>query len=198
MFGTGPAEAHSLFTTCWSTAMLIIANVKYTLSEVVQMIKTNPDTPWRSSYLNYLLKIAGSGSTTFLTFNDLLMRLAGYVMGESRLEGIQLANHRGQGPGQLSAMVLDPVDRNAVRQEDRAAINSLMTTGGTGGGITNESTHQTDPETGGPKGIGVSVKEYYVNGDAGRRAVKRSQNNKVTYYYSSSHAFNHYRYQRLT
>jgi hypothetical protein len=177
--------------------LLTIAGANFTLSEVVAKIKADPNSPWHREYLFYLLKIDGSGSTTFLTFADLLMNLAGYLMGEPKDDQKRLAVYRGPGPKGNCAMVLDPLLRSNVKPADIAAINSLMATGKVGNGVTNESAHNTDPETGSVRGNSVSVKEFYINGAEGRRATRRSENGKVTYYYSDSHVANTYKYQRL-
>ena len=95
-------------------------------------------------------------------------------------------------------MTLSPIARASVNAADVAAIASLMATGNVGNGITNKSTHQTDPETGRIKGGAVSVSEFYVNGAAARRATKRTEGTKVSYYYSKGHAANTYQYARLT
>lgn len=178
--------------------MLTIAGVRYTLSEVVQLIKQNPNSPWKRGYPFYLIKISKSGRTDFNTYIDLLMKLANYVMGEPPDNPVLLARYRGPGPTGNSAMTLAPINHNAVNRLDVAAINHLMTTGGIGNGISRESPHQTDPETGRPKGRGVVVKEYDVNGREGRRATKRTEQRKTTYYYSDSHSFATYKYARLT
>lgn len=178
--------------------MIQLGSVPYTLSEVVQMIKNNPDTPWHAGYDNYLIKIERSGSSTFTNYGDLIMKLANYVMGENGKTGRDLDRYRGDGPTANSAMKLAPLDSNRMDSRDRTAIQSLMNSGGVGSGITNKSTHNSDPETGLPKGRNVTVSEFYVNGADGRRATKRIEGNKTTYYYSDNHVANTYKYQRLT
>jgi hypothetical protein len=121
--------------------LLTIAGANFTLSEVVAKIKADPNSPWYREYLFYLLKIDGSGSTTFLTFADLLMNLAGYLMGEPKDDQQRLAVYRGPGPKGNCAMVLDPLLRRNIKTADIAAINSLMATGKVGNGVTNESAH---------------------------------------------------------
>lgn len=178
--------------------MITIANVKYTPSEIITMIKKSPETVWFKSYPYYLLKIDGSGNASFATFPDLILRLGSYVMSEPKDDPVKLARYRGTGPEKNSAMILDPVDHTKVKSDDVAAITHLMATGGTGNGITNKSAHMTDPETGHAKGNGITVSEFYVNGADGRRATKRTEGLKITYYYSKSHAYNTYEYARLT
>ena len=175
--------------------MLTIAGVKYTLSEVFHSIKANPATPCKKGYANYLMKINGSGATTFLTNAELIEKLENYV--ENEPEASKLAIYRGTGPGANSALTLDPIKRDKVKADDVAAIAHILTTGTIGNGITNKSTHATDPETGSAKGGSVTVSEFYVNGAGGRRVTKRTEGTKTTYYYSATHAFNTYKYQRL-
>lgn len=167
--------------------MLTIGGEKHTLSETVVLLKTAPSV-WHKQCLCYLLKIDRSGSTSFATLSDLQMRLAGYLMDKKAPAPLD-------GPTPNSAMCLEPIQRTQVLKEDVEAIKSLMTRGKTG--ISNESPHQSDPETGRPKGPHVTVTEYYVNGADGRRATKRTEQGKVTYYYSATHNFNGYQYRRL-
>jgi len=178
--------------------MITIGTVSYTLSEVIALIKASPDTVWYKTYPNYLLKIDGSGSASFPTLPDLILRLAGYVMGEPKDDQLKLARYRGNGPEKNSAMALNPVAHDKVKADDVEAITNLMATGDTGKGITNKSPHMTDPETGRPKGHNITVSEFYVNGADGRRATKRTEGLKVTFYYSKSHHYNTYEYARLT
>ena len=72
-----------------------------------------------------------------------------------------------------------------------------MTGAVSGNGISNKTSHATDPETGKPRTGVVTVSEFYVNGDGGRRATKRVEGSLITYYYSPSHAYNTYQYQLL-
>jgi hypothetical protein len=178
--------------------MLTITGTKYTLSEVVTLLKTNPGTVWHKSYPYYLLKINNSGQTVFADLPALIMKLAGYVMGEPKEQGA-LQRYRGTFPNANSAMVLSPIKATDIKQEDRAAVAALMATGDVDAtaGVTNKSAHNSDPETGFLKSGGVGVSEYYINGAEGRRATRRSEGTKVTYYYSDSHAYSTYKYQRL-
>lgn len=119
-------------------------------------------------------------------------------MGEPKDDPPALARYRGNGPEKNSAMLLPPVARDKVKADDVAAIAHLLANGDTGNGITNKSSHMTDPETGKAKGNNITVSEFYVNGAGGRRATKRTEGLKITYYYSKSHAYNTYEYARLT
>lgn len=175
--------------------MITIAGQKRLLSELVATIKANPDSPWHKGYDSYLLKLNGK---SYPTMPDLLMALGGYVMGEKDLDNSRLERYRGPTPTTNSAMSLAPLARASVNTADVAAIASIMTTGKVGAGITNKSAHQTDPETGWPVGGGVTVSEFYVNGPAGRRVTKRTEGQTISYYYSDSHAYNTYKYARLT
>jgi hypothetical protein len=175
--------------------MITIAGVKTLLSEVVQTIKTDPNRKWEKSFDCYLIKMNGQ---TYATMDLLMAKLGEYVTNEEGKTSVQLARARGDGSTGNSAMTLAPLARASVNAADVAAIASLMTSGNVGNGITNKSAHQTDPETGRIKGGSVSVSEFYVNGAAGRRATKRTEGTKVSYYYSKGHAANTYQYARLT
>jgi hypothetical protein len=178
--------------------MLTIGATKYTLSEVITLLKTNPGTVWVKSYPYYLLKINNSGQATFTDLPGLIMKLAGYVMGEPKEQGA-LQRYRGTFPNANSAMVLPPIKATEIKQEDRVAVAALIASGDVDAtaGVTNKSAHSSDPETGFLKGGGVGVSEFYINGAEGRRATRRTEGTKVTYYYSDSHAYNTYKYQRL-
>jgi hypothetical protein len=175
--------------------MITIAGAKTLLSELVQTIKTDPTRKWEKSFDCYLIKMNGR---TFTTLDEVMTTLAGYVEGEKEKTNVQLARYRGDGSTGNSAMTLAPIARASVNAADVTAIASLMTTGDVGAGITNKTAHQTDPETGRPKGGAVTVSEFYVNGKEGRRATKRSEGTKISYYYSKSHTANTYQYARLT
>lgn len=175
--------------------MLTIAGVKYTVSEVFHTLKKDPATPCKTGFPHYLMKIDGSGATTFATMAALVTALNNYVTNEP--ENNKLANYRGIGPTANSALSLEPIARASVKADDVAAIASVMTSGAIGNGITNKSSHATDPETGRPKKATVTVSEFYVNGAGGRRVTKRTEGGKITYYYSATHTANTYKYQRL-
>jgi hypothetical protein len=175
--------------------MITIAGVKTLLSEVVQTIKTDPNYTWHKSYDCYLIKMNGQ---TYATMALVAARLAQYLQDEDGLTPVERERRRGNGSTQNSAMTLSPVARASVNAADVAAIASLLNTGDVGNGITNKSSHSTDPETGRPKIGGVTVSEFYVNGDKGRRATKRTEGTRISYYYSKSHVANTYQYARLT
>jgi hypothetical protein len=174
--------------------MITVAGQKRLLSDLVASIKADPLTPWHKGYDCYLLKLNGN---IYATMPDLIMALAGYVMGEKDLDSVHLARYRGNGPTLKSAMSLAPLARAKVNANDVVAINALMTTGGVGNGISDKSAHTTDPETGFPKSGLVTVSEFYVSGKDGRRATKRTEGQTTSYYYSKSHVANTYEYARL-
>lgn len=177
--------------------MFTIAGNQYTLSEVVDLIKNDDGAVWHKEYLYYLPKIERSGATVFANLVDVIMKLAGYCMKERSLEGNRLARARGTALTANVAINRGSIARGSVRAEDRVAIAYLMEGHNSGEGVSNESQHNTDPETGKPKAQRVSVREYYINGADGRRATKRTEGQKVTYYYSDNHAYNTYQYQLL-
>jgi len=176
--------------------MLIISDVKYTLSEVVQIIKSCQHTLWRKQYLNYLIKISQSGNTRFGDYGDLLMRLGGYIMGETKHLNNpgSLERLRGKSATPNSAMVMNPIAVGKLPNNDVSAVTNIMAPGTKWKG----THHASDPETGLPKKHGVMVSEFDVNGRDGRRLTKRTQSGKTTYYYSAKHSFNSYLYQRVT
>jgi hypothetical protein len=174
--------------------MITIAGQKTLLSELVQTIKTDPQLKWQKSFDCYLVKMDGR---VFATVADVMTTLAGYVAGEAERTNVQLERYRGPGSTMNSAMTLAPLARARVHKDDVAAIASLLTTGDVGNGISNKSTHMSDPETGKTKSGAVTVSEYYVNGKEGRRATKRSEGMRISYYYSDSHTAATYKYARL-
>jgi hypothetical protein len=175
--------------------MITVAGQKTLLSELVQTIKIDPTRKWEKSFDSYLIKMNGR---TFLTMDEVMTTLAGYVGGEADKTSVQLARYRGDGSTLTSAMALAPLARAKVETADVAAIASLLLTGDVGNGISNKSSHATDPETGRIKGGAVTVSEFYVNGKEGRRATKRTEATRISYYYSKSHVANTYQYARLT
>ncbi len=175
--------------------MIVIKSIKFTPSEAVDMLR-EAMTGWRSVYASYVVKISNSG-TEFSQYVELEDAIRRYVENEPKDDQPKLENYRGKALVPKCAVVLQPLDKDKVPTADRAAIRHLMTTGGIGNGISNKSLHMTDPETGKPKGGTVAVQEFYVNGEAGRRATKRTEGSRTTYYYSSTHAYNTYEYQRL-
>ncbi|SFG09184.1 hypothetical protein SAMN05518865_10890 [Duganella sp. CF458] len=177
--------------------MFTIAGTPYTLSEVANLIKNDDSAVWHPKYIYYLPKIENSGSTSFPNLTTLIMNLASYCVKENSLDAIQLQRTRGTAPSGNVAIRKGVIDRSKVNEADRIAIAHLMAGNEVGNGISNKSRHTTDPETGKPKAYNVSVKEYYVNGADGRRATKRTEGTKVTYYYSDSHTNNTYQYQLL-
>lgn len=168
---------------------------KYVLSELVQKIKTDHPTVWKKGCDGYLMRMNGQ---TFDDMAALVTALAKYVTAETGKSSAELARHRGVGPGQYSAITLPPVDRTKVKADDVAPIALLMTTRAVGTGVSNKSAHNTDPETASPKTNAVTVSEFYINGVSGRRATMRTEGQKITFYYSASHAHNTYQYARLT
>jgi hypothetical protein len=178
--------------------MLTISAVQYTMSEAITLIKAQPGA-WVKSFPYYLLKINGSGLTTFASLPALILRLGTYVTDEPKNDQPRLARYRGNGPSLNSAMFLSPILATAVKLDDRVAVAALVATGDIDAtaGVTNKSTHSSDPESGLPKGIGVAVSEFYINGAEGRRVTKRTEGLKTTYYYSDNHVANTYKYQRL-
>lgn len=176
--------------------MLKINNAYVTISEAKLLIQATPGA-WKKQFPYYLPKIDRSGSTTFAALADLMTVLNGYIAKEQGLDPQQLERARGLVQSTNFAVWLDPIPAAKVNTADVAAIAWLMAGNTSGNGVSNESPHATDPETGQAKGTGVSVKEYYINGDQGRRAVKRSENGHVTYYYSQGHAANTYTYNLL-
>lgn len=177
--------------------MFIIAGTKYTLSEVANLIKADDAAVWHPQYIYYLPKIENSGASSFPNLTALIMNLASYCMNERSLTPSQLQRTRGIAVTENVALRKGVIDRNEVKEADRAAIAHLIAGNESGNGITNKAQHYTDPETGKPRAHNVVVKEYYINGAEGRRATKRIEGSKITYYYSDSHAFNTYQYQLL-
>jgi hypothetical protein len=177
--------------------MFTIAGTRYTLSETADLIHNDDAAVWHDQYTFYLPKIERSGATNFANLTELIMKLANYCMKELSLQGNALARARGTALPANVAIQRGSILRGNVRVDDRAAIAHLMAGNADGNGVSNESQHTTDPETGKPKAQHVSVREYYINGAAGRRATKRTEGHKVTYYYSDNHAYNSYQYQLL-
>lgn len=178
--------------------MISIKNINFLPSEVVDMMR-NAMTGWKEVYASYVLKIDMSGQR-FFQYADLEETILKYISNEPKNDQPALARHRGKPLIKTSAIVLRPLSKLEVPQRDRAAIASLMATGRNdpGRGVTNMKIHQSDPETGKPKQNGrVGVHEYYINGANGRRATRRKEGTRTTYYYSDKHAFNSYKYQRL-
>ena len=88
--------------------------------------------------------------------------------------------------------------RGSVHKDDKDALRDLMATGKPNNlHCKSRGPHKTDPETGSPKGGAVTVTEYSLGGDAGRRATRRVENGLITYYYSPTHEFNTYTYKLL-
>ncbi|KNH44674.1 hypothetical protein SAMN04490191_4559 [Pseudomonas lini] len=176
--------------------MIKIAAVSYTTSEVINMIKVDPTNKWSKEYAYYLTKISNSGGGNFLTYTALIAKLGEYC--EAGKSDHKYSQFFITGPTANSALHQAAVSRGSIAATDRAPVNLLMTTGAVGVGVTNKSVHSTDPETGRAKGRGVVVHEYYINGASGRRVTARTESGKTTYYYSSSHAENTYKYALLT
>lgn len=177
--------------------MFTIAGTKYTLSEVANLIKIDDAAVWHPQYIYYLPKIENSGASSFPNLTALIMNLASYRMKERSLTPAQLQHTRGIAVTENVALRKGVIERGKVQDADRAAIAHLMAGNEGGNGITNKAQHFTDPETGKTRAHNVAVKEYYINGAEGRRATKRIEGSKITYYYSNSHAFNTYQYQLL-
>ena len=175
--------------------MIVIKGLGFTTSQVIDILR-QAMTGWKEQYASYVVKIAGSG-TQFSQYIEVEDAVREYVAGEPKDDQPKLALYRGKAPVATSAVSLKPLDRAKVRPEDVAAIAHLMTGAVSGNGISNKSSHATDPETGKPRTGVVTVSEVYVNGEAGRRATKRVEGSLVTYYYSPSHAYNTYQYQLL-
>ncbi len=184
--------------------MLTISHEKYTLSEVVTLIKNDPTKHWDKCYLNYLMKINGSGSTKFEKIGSLIERLEDEKSETNPIKNIHReANknihrerRRGKGPGNNAAMRYDPIKLQSYNLIGRNAINNMIK-GRPGNGIIRKSNskHQTDPETGLLKRSNVGVEEYYVNDQRSKiRLIKRTEQRKITYYYSDDH---YSKYRRL-
>lgn len=177
--------------------MFKIAGTQYTLSEVADLIKNDPSAVWHKKYLYYLPKIDRSGAANFANLNEIVMKLASYSVQETSMDNKQLARVRGVAYTENVAINRGSILQTSIRAEDQAAIAHLMAGNSSGNGVSNESQHTTDPETGKPKSQNVSVKEYYINGVGGRRATKRVEGKKITYYYSDKHNHDTYQYQLL-
>lgn len=184
--------------------LIQIKNVDFTLSEVVDIFRQTIPS-WKTAYEGYVLKMDGQSFDQYIAVED---RLQTYLDKEAEIlndgglseakKQQRLARLRGTQPTLNSAMHLKPVAAGEIPLADRAAMQSLLATGGTGAGISDQSAHVSDPETGFRNtNPSVSVKEFYVNGGAGRRATQRVEGGRTTYYYSPIHTQNTYQYQRV-
>lgn len=176
-------------------ALFTIGGQKFTVGEVRGRLRRDADVVWHHQYPYYLWKMSKSGSTDFVNDVAVLMWLAGSIMKEIGLKDDHqaLAKARGTLPTN-AAICYDPLRIADIRSEDRDAINALLSNSAHAT-LADNGQHSTDPETGAQKLGGISVREYYINGASGRRAVRRVEGQKATVYYSAGHAYNTYEYK---
>jgi hypothetical protein len=176
-------------------ALFTIGGQKFTVGEVRGRLRRDADVVWHHQYPFYLWKLSKSGNTVFVNDVAVLMWLAGSIMNEIDLKGDHqaLAKARGVLPTN-AAICYDPLRPGDIRVDDQNAINALLnnTADPT---LMDNGQHTTDPETGAQKQGKISVKEFYINGPSGRRAVRRVEGQKATVYYSAGHAYNTYEYK---